>query len=430
MKNKIIFGLIFVFSIFLFSSFSGAVVTTILEENFTQYNNHAYLTSPWKYATMSGTYYDTTYAYTASDIQPVDGQYFRFDGRQYRSGCIYFSTPIPLSDFPIDITYKQFVMETAGLEVVYGKNVNSTSLDGSITGGSGTPSTGYGYNNYARPSQTSDAGVLQYLNATGTYGVNGAGAFINTRVRIAPTSIKVKKWSIGASEPDAWTSQNNNLNLSTFTFNSTYLSICGKHYHPIISGDIQIDTIKIDKGLGCNSDGARCIEDINVLIDQFYATPAETDCNILDILDALSNVYTLNYYCIGSTPQLWQNGSYIPANSTIYGENGTGISGGVVIVPPETQDNNNAGVGNLPTILENFQQNIEIIFGLILIIGLVSVCAMSYTTNPLVLIFVGLIGAIISVILGLIPASILVIIILILALLAFIGFTLLKPSGG
>ena len=83
----------------------------------------------------------------------------------------------------------------------------------------------------------------------------------------------------------------------------------------------------------------------------------------------------------------------------------------------------------LPEIFSNLQNNIQLIIGLLLIIGMCLITA-SKTSSSIIIALSGIIGAIIAVSLGLISSGVLVLIILSLVILMILGLTLFRGSQG
>lgn len=82
----------------------------------------------------------------------------------------------------------------------------------------------------------------------------------------------------------------------------------------------------------------------------------------------------------------------------------------------------------LPFLLGKIQLNVKILFGLIIIGGVVFGAAKNGIKNPLVLILVGVIATILASVLGLIPSSVLIIMIVVMALILLLGMTVFKPK--
>jgi hypothetical protein len=83
---------------------------------------------------------------------------------------------------------------------------------------------------------------------------------------------------------------------------------------------------------------------------------------------------------------------------------------------------------NVPDVITGMQNNINIIFALLLTIGLCIMVA-TRTRSTIVIVFAGIIGVVISSAIGLIDASVLVILIIVLVILMIMGLTLFRNTG-
>ena len=86
----------------------------------------------------------------------------------------------------------------------------------------------------------------------------------------------------------------------------------------------------------------------------------------------------------------------------------------------------NATITTPTAFVNNLNDNIGLIVAIFIIIGLIIMTAQMGVNNPLILFFVGILGAIITSVVGLISSGVLVIIIVSAVVLLLLGFTLLK----
>jgi hypothetical protein len=136
------------------------------------------------------------------------------------------------------------------------------------------------------------------------------------------------------------------------------------------------------------------IEECEALVDGYYS--GSNDCTPFDLLDCQAD--------IGSTTTTSTTSTTTPGATTT-----TTIKGA-------------------PPIFSAIQNNIGVLFGICLMIALVVLVA-GYTREPIVLILVALLGAILSAVLGLFSGGMLVVMILILVVLAILGLTVFKPGN-
>lgn len=136
------------------------------------------------------------------------------------------------------------------------------------------------------------------------------------------------------------------------------------------------------------------IEECDLLVEGYYS--GSNDCTPFDLLDCQA--------VLGETTTTSTTSTTTPGATTT-----TTLHG----VPP---------------IFSAIQNNLGVLFGLCLIIALVVLVA-GFTKEPIVLILVGLLGAILSTVLGLFSGGMLVVMILIFVVLAILGLTIFKPSG-
>ena len=167
------------------------------------------------------------------------------------------------------------------------------------------------------------------------------------------------------------------------------------------------------------------------------------DVTLWDTCSFIHPVKLNEMYCLGNSPVYEQVnctalGYYSCLvgkclNETDYDFYEEGIANGTInatdgsVIIPIVRDPYQAG--QLPEVIDSIQNNIQLIFALFFIVSLVVLTAHK-SRNPIVLIFVGIIGTVIMSIIGFIPSSVLVIIIVSLVLLMLLGLTLLKSKDG
>ena len=191
-----------------------------------------------------------------------------------------------------------------------------------------------------------------------------------------------------------------NYNEANYTYNGTTYS----------TGDVN-DSIAYDYCDNTNTD----------VLNEFYITGTA-------ILENSVNCVSLGYYgciigqCANEEKYIHiiegiQNGSIIPPLSGWIGEEQD-----TPIITPTIEES------NLPVVLNKLQDNIQLIFALFIIVGVVLITA-SKSKNPLVLMFAGIIATIIMTIIGFIPVVVVILIIVSLILLLFLGMTVFKQEN-
>lgn len=126
----------------------------------------------------------------------------------------------------------------------------------------------------------------------------------------------------------------------------------------------------------------------------------------------------LKIYSNDNTPFTFQNYTYVFSQVDDTNVSGSGTGSGDVTF--DSDDN----------VFNVIQVNIKFIIGLIIIIALIVAVAQAGVSNPIVLMFVGIVGAIISAALALISTSVLIIILVSCVILIIMGLTIFKNSGG
>jgi hypothetical protein len=216
------------------------------------------------------------------------------------------------------------------------------------------------------------------------------------------------------------------------------------------------------------------------LIDGFYAVPKTNNCTSFDILDCINaigdenNSYscavdfgTTTTYCDALVVGMLNGSNYCSLdniNTCYYNINETTITpgcswpivstqticdaliAGYYAVPknntctsfqildcinaiPLSEDEQITAETGLPPILGNFQKNIKLIFGLMVILGIVAYAASRGIRNPIALILIGIVAVVLVTSLGLISTSVLVILLIAMVVLAILGLTLFKSGA-
>jgi hypothetical protein len=251
---------------------------------------------------------------------------------------------------------------------------------------------------------------LNYGITPFTYDINGDGY----------KDVCFSKYSggINCTSGNGYTITVKNINI-TLASNTNYLgaflgNIRGSNTdHEILLSNGQVINIlpsvsnntKFDNTLGSTNEGYITMGDLNHdLINE-----------IIYVDDDTTNIYTTSHTS-GTLQNLSVTTTSTSSTTSTTGTNST----------TTTTLNSNE---SLPPILQNFNDNLKTIFGLILIIGIMVVVAIKIR-EPIIVLAAGAIAAIIGTVLQLFTAGVLIIIILFFLLLVILALTVFKSNGG
>lgn len=173
--------------------------------------------------------------------------------------------------------------------------------------------------------------------------------------------------------------------------------------------------------LSCPYNTKFCGEECAILTnDLMYNNPRLYNCSVNNLLTCTNIVAIYHASCHNGYPQYFQNGQLKINNSVSnynqLNENGTTTST-TLLSPVDIKST----TGFLSFISKNLNSFIKIILAIIIIGGLVFITASKFTSSPIVLLLVAIIGIILCLILGLISSGILIIILVLLLLLGLWG---------